>query len=425
MVNIQLPENVSYIIRRLHDAGYEAFAVGGCVRDCILGNRPADWDITTSALPEQVKELFNRTIDTGIKHGTVTIMLHGEGYEVTTYRIDGAYHDGRHPDSVSFTASLEEDLKRRDFTINAFVYNNENGIIDLFDGLSDLENKIIRCVGNPMERFTEDALRILRALRFAARFSFTIDEATFRAAHAIGPRLAMVSAERVQCELDKLLLSDNPGFIRLLRELELDKIIMPELNGLPDISELCEALERSPADHYIRWAVLCYYLTVSASGDIVRTSTEAATHNTRKILRRLKFDNKTTDTAALFIKHSLRRLPSADDSLAEEKLRRLIHDIGKDNIESWLSFRRAIDNNQEIYTDCVTGCRKILALHQCTCLKELAVNGRDLTTEGYAQGQALGTLLEALLDRVLTDPSLNTRGQLLELASRLSRGAAD
>ncbi|MCQ2495693.1 MAG: CCA tRNA nucleotidyltransferase [Lachnospiraceae bacterium] len=420
MVKIQLPENVSYIIGRLHDAGYEAYAVGGCVRDCILGNTPADWDITTSAYPEQVKELFNRTIDTGIKHGTVTIMLHGEGYEVTTYRIDGDYHDGRHPDSVSFTASLDEDLKRRDFTINAFVYNNENGIIDLFDGLSDLDNKIIRCVGNPMERFTEDALRILRALRFAARFSFTIDKATLEAAKSLGPRLALVSAERVQCELDKLLLSDNPGFIRLLNELELDKIILPELCRLSDIQGLCSALEKSPKDHYIRWTLLCYYLTAGLDKSAVEADAPHYADKAKQILRRLKFDNKTIDTAALFIKNSLRKLPSPADAHIDTKLRRLMHDIGKDNIESYLSFRASFCNEDENYEHCLIKCIEIIEAKQCTCLKELALNGRDLTAEGYAEGHALGLLLEELLNRVLEEPSLNNHETLLTLAAELS-----
>ena len=186
---IELPDNVRNIITRLNTAGYEAYAVGGCVRDSVLGREPQDWDITTSALPEEVKALFNRTVDTGIKHGTVTVLLGRESYEVTTYRIDGKYSDSRHPDSVSFTRSLVEDLKRRDFTINAMAYGND-GLVDMFDGAGDIEKGVIRCVGNAEARFGEDALRILRAVRFSAQLGFDIEHETMAAAAKLAPRLA-------------------------------------------------------------------------------------------------------------------------------------------------------------------------------------------------------------------------------------------
>ena len=181
-MKIQLPEKVSRIIQTLEEAGYEAYAVGGCVRDSVIGREPADWDITTSALPEQVKELFHRTIDTGIEHGTVTVMMDREGFEVTTYRIDGEYRDHRHPEQVNFTGELREDLRRRDFTINAMAYNDSCGMVDLFGGVEDLADGVIRCVGVATERFEEDALRILRAVRFAAQLGFTIEEETAQAA---------------------------------------------------------------------------------------------------------------------------------------------------------------------------------------------------------------------------------------------------
>ena len=171
-MEIQIPDKVDYILNELHANGYEAYAVGGCVRDALLGREPEDWDITTSAKPQQVKELFKRTIDTGIQHGTVTIMLDKDGFEVTTYRIDGSYEDGRHPTEVEFTSDLLEDLRRRDFTINAMAYNKEEGVVDAFDGMGDLKRHIIKCVGNPRERFDEDALRILRAVRFGAQLDF-------------------------------------------------------------------------------------------------------------------------------------------------------------------------------------------------------------------------------------------------------------
>ena len=203
-MRIRLPEHVQQIIQRLEKEGYEAYAVGGCIRDTLLGRLPQDWDITTSACPQAVKELFSHTVDTGIRHGTVTVLLNRQGYEVTTYRIDGEYEDGRHPKSVTFTGELAEDLKRRDFTINAMAYNETRGLVDEFDGTGDLKRGIIRCVGSPVERFEEDALRMLRAVRFAAQLGFDIEEETGAAVAALSGTIAKVSAERIQMELVKL-----------------------------------------------------------------------------------------------------------------------------------------------------------------------------------------------------------------------------
>ena len=213
-VKIELPRDVSFIISELEGKGYEAYAVGGCIRDSLLGKTPDDWDITTSASPEEVKAVFQRTIDTGIKHGTVTVRLHGRSYEVTTFRIDGDYSDGRHPDNVEFVKNLDEDLKRRDFTINAMAYSEKAGIIDLFNGREDLEKGIIRCVGVSRERFSEDALRMMRAVRFAARFGFSIEESTYEAIKDLAPTLSKVSAERIRVEFEKTLISDHPEFAR-------------------------------------------------------------------------------------------------------------------------------------------------------------------------------------------------------------------
>ena len=197
-MKIEIPSKVVMILHTLEDAGFEAYAVGGCVRDSLLGRIPDDWDITTSATPEQVKALFRRTVDTGLTHGTVTVMMEKEGFEVTTYRVDGEYEDGRHPKEVIFTASLKEDLKRRDFTINAMAYHPSTGIVGLFGGLEDLKNRCIRCVGEPLERFSEDALRIMRAVRFSAQLGFQIEENTRKALGVLAPNLRHVSAERIQ-----------------------------------------------------------------------------------------------------------------------------------------------------------------------------------------------------------------------------------
>ena len=209
-MKITIPENAKQILEGLHSAGFEAYIVGGCVRDALLGRDPQDWDITTNAHPADVKKLFKRTIDTGIEHGTVTVMMGKEGYEVTTYRIDGAYEDARHPKEVTFTRDLVEDMKRRDFTINAMAYNDEEGVIDKFEGMEDLKKGIIRCVGEPRERFSEDALRIMRAVRFAAQLGYEIQEETRKAIKELAPNLSKISAERIQTELVKLLTSPHP-----------------------------------------------------------------------------------------------------------------------------------------------------------------------------------------------------------------------
>ena len=237
MRKIELPENVKYIINKLEAAGYEAYAVGGCVRDSMLGRVPEDWDITTSAKPEEVKEIFRKTIDTGIQHGTVTVLMPGcVGYEVTTYRIDGEYLDGRHPSEVTFTPSLHEDLARRDFTINAMAVNDRTGVVDDFCGLSDMEARVIRAVGDPRQRFTEDALRMLRALRFSAQLDFEIDKDTYEAVKELAPNLVHVSKERINVELTKLLMSDHPEVIALVSDSGLSGYISDHFDDAFDVS---------------------------------------------------------------------------------------------------------------------------------------------------------------------------------------------
>ena len=233
-VRLKLPAGVIMIIDVLETNGYEAYAVGGCVRDSILGRTPDDWDITTSADPWQVKALFPRTVDTGLKHGTVTVLTGGNGYEVTTYRIDGEYEDGRHPKQVEFTSSLTEDLMRRDFTINAMAYSPREGLIDRFGGMQDLQRHVIRCVGDPRKRFGEDALRILRAVRFAAQLGFAIAPETEEAIRELAPTLKKISAERIQTELVKLLVSDRPEMMAVMWQLGITKVILPEFDRMMD-----------------------------------------------------------------------------------------------------------------------------------------------------------------------------------------------
>ena len=236
-MKIELPKKVLFIINNLQLAGYDAFAVGGCVRDSILARKPQDWDITTSAKPEAIKEIFRRTVDTGIEHGTVTVMIGKDSYEVTTYRIDGAYEDSRHPKEVRFTNCLEEDLRRRDFTINAMAYNDDVRLVDVFGGMQDLNHHLIRCVGDPRERFSEDALRILRAVRFSAQLDFPIEPDTAKAVKELAPNLKNISAERIQTELVQLLTSPHPERIQDACELGITKVVLPEWDAMVGVKQ--------------------------------------------------------------------------------------------------------------------------------------------------------------------------------------------
>lgn len=411
MIHIELPEDVRYIISSLRAEGYEAYAVGGCVRDCLLNSTPKDWDITTSAFPDEVKRIFQRTIDTGIKHGTVTVMLKGTGYEVTTYRVDGEYLDGRHPENVSFTGSLDEDLKRRDFTINAFVYSDETGVKDLFGGLDDLKNGIIRCVGDPEERFREDALRILRAIRFAAKLGFTIEPETYRACIKLRQNLSKVSSERIKAELDRILVSPNPGHISILRETGISQIIMPELDNA-DISGLPKVLERADKELGVRWAVLCFFLSLNDK--------DAASI----LMRRLKFDNKTRDRVLLFIRIAAEKLPFPGDREFRKACRILINHTGKEDVFAFLSFCKALsaafplfDND---YESLAKEIKDIFEKKECTSLKELAVNGRDVLEITNAGGAEIGRILDLLLWKVMDDPELNRKEELLGLVTKIA-----
>lgn len=251
-VKIEMPDKVKFVIRLLAEAGFEAYAVGGCIRDSILGRIPKDWDITTNASPEEVKRIFKRTIDTGIEHGTVTVMLDREGFEVTTYRIDGKYEDNRHPSSVVFTRNLKDDLLRRDFTINAMAYNEKEGLVDLFGGIFDLHNGIIRAVGNPDERFREDALRIMRAVRFAAELGFDIEAETFGAMKKFAPNLQDISAERIRVELQKLIMGPYPEKISLAVEAGITDIVFPEWNEAVKTEQENKYHIYNVADHIIQ-----------------------------------------------------------------------------------------------------------------------------------------------------------------------------
>ena len=438
---LEIPKNAETILHILENAGYEAYVVGGCVRDSILGRNPDDWDITTSAKPEQVKALFHRTVDTGLQHGTVTVLMEKESYEVTTYRVDGEYEDGRHPKEVTFTASLEEDLKRRDFTINAMAYNPSRGLVDLFEGMEDIDKNIIRCVGDPLERFTEDALRIMRAVRFSAQLGFTIEEETRKALKVLAPNLKHVSAERIQVELVKLLMSPHPDYLRVAYEAGITAEFLPEFDACMETEQntphhcytvgehILKSLTEIENDRLLRITMLLHDIakpvvkkTDGNGRDHFKTHGPEGEKLAGKILRRLKFDNATIrNTCRLIRYHDLRPAPAAED------VRRSVNLIGEDLFPLYLKVQKADLLAQSTYkredklarlsgvTETYQG---ILKRGECTSLKMLAVSGKDLINAGHPAGPELGDLLERLLDCVLKDPSLNTKEKLLEIAEK-------
>jgi len=443
-MQIVLPEDVKHIIKALESAGFEGFAVGGCVRDSILGKTPNDWDITTNAKPEDVKKLFRHTIDTGIAHGTVTIMNGKIGYEVTTYRIDGKYTDGRHPDSVSFALNLEDDLARRDFTVNAMAYNDTVGLVDLYGGMEDLEKKIIRCVGVPRERFGEDALRMLRAIRFSATLGFEVEKDTYDAIKELSQTIEKVSAERIYAELLKLLTSDEPQKIRDCYLTGLTKVFMPEYDAMVGIEQhnphhcynveehTLKVLENTPPKKTVRLAALFHDIgkplchTVDENGiDHFHGHQSVSEELSRRIMKRMKSDNNTLSKVSLLVlNHDVRT--EAD----RRQVRRLINRIGVDNIEDLLSLQTADTLAQSEYMR-DEKLRRIEELREITediarrrepvGLKDLKVDGNDLKAMGYEPGRKLGAALRALLDQVLDDPSVNVREYLLEEARKLKK----
>ena len=410
-ISITLPKSVARILRTLEKAGFEAYAVGGCVRDTLLDRQPGDWDITTSARPREVKALFRRTIDTGIQHGTVTVLMREEnqqftGYEVTTYRIDGEYLDGRHPKEVIFTPSLHEDLARRDFTINAMAYNERAGIVDDFGGMEDLAAKQIRAVGNPAHRFQEDALRMLRAIRFSAQLDFGIEAETMAAVSALAPNLQKVSKERIATELTKLLLSKHPDRLQLVFDTGLAPFVAADF---PKLSALPRLTGDVPAKKGLRWGMLLRELPA----------------DTKRILRELKMDNDTIHYALSFGQLFRDALPEN-----ETEIRRQMAAYGTEIWFDVLTLRQALASEGNVFRAedaAAAGSpatreglaalekagRKILRRGDCIAIGMLAVNGQDLMAAGVPKGPEIGRILQALLQEVLADPKRNERGYLL------------
>lgn len=436
-LEIEIPQGAAWVLEQLRDAGYEAYVVGGCVRDSLLHRMPDDWDITTSAKPEDTKRIFRRTVDTGIQHGTVTVMVDRTGYEVTTYRIDGEYADGRHPEHVTFTASLLEDLKRRDFTINAMAYSPAEGLVDEFDGIGDINRRVIRAVGDPVQRFTEDALRMMRAIRFSAQLDYRIDEDTREGIRLLAPNLQKVSAERIRVELEKLLLSEHPEELKEAYELGLLRQFLPELSECMECGQnnphhclsvgdhiLC-AVKAARRDKVLRLALLLHDIakpqvkTTDENGiDHFHGHAARSAALADRILRDLKYDNQTREAAVRLIAWHDRNL---GDSLPE--IRKSISELGEEwflpllevktsDVEAQSDYQREEKLGKIEYWR--NAFEEIRRAGDCLSLKNLAVSGKDLIAAGAAPGKEIGRILHEMLEEVLREPAHNTREYLLE-----------
>ncbi len=438
-MQISMPDKVKNIIETIQAAGYEAYAVGGCVRDSILGREPDDWDITTSANPLQIKNLFRRTIDTGIQHGTVTVMLGEEGFEVTTYRIDGDYVDGRHPREVTFTANLTDDLKRRDFTINAMAYNDQDGLIDVFCGLEDMESGIIRCVGAPEERFSEDALRLMRAVRFSAQLGYAIEEETQAAMKALAPNLQNISAERIQTELVKLVTSPHPDYLRMAYETGITGQILPEFDLCMETKQnnphhcypvgehILKSMEQTEPEKVLRLTMLFHDIakpltkTTDKDGiDHFYGHPEQSEELTVRILKRLKFDNDTLHKVSKLVRfHDYRIKPEAKYvrraiNMIGEELFPLLFKVNAADLAAQSDYKREekktrLKELQKVYEE-------ILAAGDCVSLRSLAITGKDMIAAGMTPGREMGEVLQRLLADVIDNPEHNKKEYLLQAA---------
>lgn len=453
----RIPKKALYVLNKLKENGFESYVVGGCVRDSILGRIPGDWDITTSAKPEEVKRIFRRTIDTGIAHGTVTVMIDDEGFEVTTFRVDGTYEDHRHPDQVAFTPNLEEDLKRRDFTINAMAYSPDTGLVDLFGGVDDIREGRIRCVGNPVERFTEDALRMLRGVRFAGQLGFQMEAATMEAIRACASTIGNVSAERIREELTKLLLSDEPEKLMLAEETGLCRVFLPEfshmlhteqnnphhcynvgehsLYAVKNIQGLYGRLSKDELPYGGQFSeqkvniIFVYAALLHDVGKPSRRQVDAegihhfhghapkGTEMAYEILKRLRFDNDTIRVVTNLIRfHETRH--NGD----RRAMRRLVHKAGMETMpylfvlqEADICAQSGYEREEKLAAlgEAERTFWEIREKQEPVSIRDLAVTGKDIIALGVQPGPVVGKILDDLLELVMEDPAKNNRKLLL------------
>ena len=444
---ISLPDDVQYIISKFEDNGFEAYAVGGCVRDSLMGNKPKDWDVCTSALPEQMMVVFEneRIIETGLKHGTITILLNDLLYECTTYRVDGKYTDNRHPDEVKFVDVLKRDLARRDFTINAMAYNPKTGIVDYYTGQQDLVNEKIKCVGNPNKRFKEDALRIMRALRFASEIGFAIDNDTAQAMIDNKGLLQNISVERIAAELDRFILGKNTDVL-MMNHHEIFTEVISELTPTIHFEQntpyhcydvfthTIESVKNAPPDVKIKLTMLlhdigkprCYTEDENGDGHFYGHAAVSA-EMAEQILRRLKYDNDTIDTVKKLILYH-----DAEVQASNKNIKRWLNRIGVERLRQLLQVKRADamaqapehGKQKQILLEKVNVMLDdILEQQQCFSLKDLSVNGRDMIKLGIVDGKQIGTTLSKLMDMVIDEELENEREILLEHAVEMLKGS--
>lgn len=437
---LNIPVGARELLSRLTACGHQAYVVGGCVRDSLLGREPKDWDICTSAAPEEMVQAFGglRVVDTGLKHGTLTVVIDHTPYEVTAFRVDGAYTDHRHPDSVTFVTDVRQDLARRDFTVNAMAYHPDTGLVDAFGGQEDLRRGIIRCVGDPTARFTEDALRILRALRFASVYDFTIDPDTASAIHVLHPTLSRVAPERIRAELDKLLCGAGVG--RILRAYA-DVItgLLPEMRACVGFDQrtpfhrfdvwehTVRAVEQVPPTAVLRLTMLlhdagkpaCFSLDEEGVGHAYGhpvVSRELA----EQVLTRLRYDNATRDRVLTLVTWHDRKLDDDPrlltrrlNQLGEETLRQLLEVHRADNLAKGSAVPAEV---KEWYQRTRSALQALLDSHPCFTLRDMAVRGGDLSAAGIPPGRALGACLQALLEQVMAGALPNDKDALLAWA---------
>ena len=389
----KLPAGAEFVLKRLQDAGYQGYVVGGCVRDTLLGKVPKDWDVCTNALPHEMQRIFAdcHVIETGLQHGTLTVMYHHEPFEVTTFRVDGEYTDHRHPDQVIFVADVRDDLSRRDFTVNAMAWNHKSGVVDAFGGQEDLKNQLIRCVGEPEKRFQEDALRIMRALRFASVYGFAIDSATDAAIHALKHTLADVAAERIRVELAKLLCGDGAGDI-LRAYPDVMQVIMPQLAKV-DWPSTVAAVEAAAPEEKARLAMLLHQLSPADAKDVLIS---------------LKPDNFTRDWVLMLVTHQDYPFQPTRHSLLTA-----LSLFGKTETYALLAVRQAkgaadVESLRDVLEE-------VLRDGICYSVKDMAVNGRDMLALG-AKGKAVGECLSYLLSLLIAEKLPNEREALLAAA---------
>lgn len=441
-MNFKLPEKVNSIINLLKAGGYEAYAVGGCVRDMVMGIEPHDFDITTSALPEETKKVFAdfRLIETGIKHGTVTVISEHEPFEITTYRIDGDYLDNRHPESVSFSRNLKDDLSRRDFTVNTLCFNETEGIVDLFGGTEDIKNGIIRCVGDPERRFSEDALRIMRALRFSATLGFSIEKETARCIHSQKDLLKNIAAERIRDEFTKLITGKNA--MGVLREYhDVIEVFIPEFAALfgceqntpyhiYDVAQhTLHALDSVENDRVLKITMFFHDIgkplakTTDMNGiDHFKGHATIGAKMSVDILKRMRYDNKTVEMVSTLIGIHSEHCPKTK---AEARL--MLCEVGEEYYRGFMKVRRADclakanpHSHDEKLKQMQVFLDEIIKNNECYMLKDLKLNGNDLKKAGVTDGKKINRILQKLLFEVIEDSEKNNKPYLVSRAKELS-----